>query len=283
LTSAQFPDELYWGTKKVFVLNPTSGLINPETNEASLVLLLDDAEVEFLFTGDIDSAVESEIIARGTPVTADILKVAHHGSNYSSSANFLNAVQPFDSIISVGPNSYGHPGDETLARLAAIGSNIWRTDVQGTITVTTSDGINYVVIPSPDGNLVFLPMILRNYPAPTATPTEPPPNTGKVVITTIFYDGTGSQEPDEYVEIRNDDSQSIQLNGWTLSDEANHEFKFPAYVMMPGQVCRIYTNEDHPEWCGFNHSSGSAIWNNTGDCAYLRDASFALINEYCYP
>ena len=50
-------------------------------------------------------------------------------------------------------------------------------------------------------------------------------------------------------------------------------------VMLPGQVCRIYTNEYHPECCGFNYGSGSAIWNNTGDCAYLRDGQSTLIDE----
>jgi hypothetical protein len=53
--------------------------------------------------------------------------------------------------------------------------------------------------------------------------------------------------------------------------------------MQPGQVCRVYTNEFHPEWCGFNYGRGSAIWNNSGDCAYLRDGQGNPIHEYCYP
>jgi hypothetical protein len=103
-----------------------------------------------------------------------------------------------------------------------------------------------------------------------------------VNIVTIYYDGSGSQEPDEYVEIRNDDTSPIQLYNWTLRDIANHIFTFPTYVMQPGQTCRVYTNEDHPEWCGFNYHSGSAIWNNTGDCGYLRDANSTTIDQYCY-
>ena len=152
---------------------------------------------------------------------------------------------------------------------------------------------------------VYLPVVVRNWPPtptpvpptntpttvpPTATPTTapptstPPPGTSGVInIIDIFYDGVkGSQEPDEYVAIRNDDTQSIQLAGWTLRDVANHVFTFPSFVMVPGQVCRVYTNENHPEWCGFNYSSGSAIWNNSGDTAYLRDSGGNLVDTYSY-
>jgi hypothetical protein len=85
------------------------------------------------------------------------------------------------------------------------------------------------------------------------------------------------------VEIRNEGSNPIQLAGWTLRDEAEHVFTFPSFEMLPGQVCRVYTNEDHPEWCGFNYRfTGSAIWNNGGDCGYLRDEETELVDQYCY-
>jgi phosphatidylserine/phosphatidylglycerophosphate/cardiolipin synthase-like enzyme len=119
-----------------------------------------------------------------------------------------------------------------------------------------------------------------NTPTPTNTPQ--PGTTGDIRITYIYYDGAGSQEPDEYVRIQNYDSRSIQMDSWTLRDEANHVFTFPNYLMEPGQVCRIYTNEDHPEWCGFNYGSGSAIWNNGGDCAELRNSTGTTIDTYCY-
>jgi len=279
LTPAQFPGELHWGSTTAYIMNPISGLINPETNDVSLVLLLDHDDVEYLFTGDIDSTVEAQIIARGTPIPADILKVAHHGSNYSTSIEFLNAVKPQDSIMSVGPNSYGHPGDQTLARLLASGTTIWRTDKNGTIIVTSSDGTSYQVIPSITGKYIFLPIVNRGE---SQSPTPTPPITSDIVITTIFYDGAGSLEPDEYVEIRNDSNNPIQLEGWTLRDIANHIYSFPNYSILPGQVCRVYTNEHHPDWCGFNYGSGTAIWNNSGDCAYLHDNQSNLIDDYCY-
>jgi len=71
--------------------------------------------------------------------------------------------------------------------------------------------------------------------------------------------------------------------GWTLKDKANHNFTFPEYIIQPGQICRVYTNEYHPEWCNFNYVfSNSAIWNNGGDCASLMDAQGKTIDEYCY-
>ena len=57
----------------------------------------------------------------------------------------------------------------------------------------------------------------------------------------------------------------------------------PAHIMNPGDTCRVYTNEDHPEYCGFNYGRGSAIWTNTGDCAFLKDGLEVLKDQYCYP
>ena len=140
----------------------------------------------------------------------------------------------------------------------------------------------------------YLPIVVNNYgavaspsvPPPSPTPTNtvpaPPAPTGRVEIRNIFVDGAGSSEPDEYVLIENDDSFPIQLNNWTLRDEANHIFTFPSFVIQPNQQCRVYTNENHPEWCGFNYGSASAIWNNSGDTAYLRDSNGTLIDDFNY-
>jgi len=114
-------------------------------------------------------------------------------------------------------------------------------------------------------------------------PASPPPaTTWNIAIVDVLSYGAGDQEPDEYVEIRNDDTQPVQLKNWTLRNAGNRVFTFPNHLMQPGQVCRVYTNEDHPEWCGFSYGSGSAIWNYADDCAYLRDSMGTLIDAYCY-
>jgi len=127
---------------------------------------------------------------------------------------------------------------------------------------------------------------------PTSSPTPiAPPQTvntiasasGLISIVSIAYDGSGNKEPDEYVEIRNDSSQPIQLKGWVLQDKAKHVFSFPDFVIQLGQVCRIYTDEIHPDSCGFSFGfNDSAIWNNSGDCAYLKDQAGNMVAEYCY-
>ena len=295
LTTAQFPMEINWGITTAYILNPSSGLSNPDQNDASVVVLLDHNNIEYLFTVDISSTIEATIVARSTPIAADILKVAHHGSKYSTSSDFLSSVQPEEAVISVGDNTYGHPTIETLNRLLAAGANIWRTDEQGTILVT-SDGFTYAIQGEiPPGDYVFLPLVIRSNqistpipsstPSPTQTqsPPQPPATSGNVQITNLFYDGVvSSSEPDEYVEIKNVDNVAINLQNWTLRDIANHVFTFPTFVIQPNQTCRVYTNQNHPEWCGFSYGSGSAIWNNSGDTAYLRDLNGTLIDEYSY-
>ena len=96
---------------------------------------------------------------------------------------------------------------------------------------------------------------MANEPVPpTATPSSTPLPAGNVVITNIFYDGVnGPAEPDEYVQIRNDHNAPIQLQGWTLRDEAEHVFTFPNFLIQPGQVCRVYCASATP---GGRKSSG---------------------------
>ena len=91
------------------------------------------------------------------------------------------------------------------------------------------------------------------------------------------------KEPDEYVEFTNLDHCPLQLAGWTLRDQSLNVFTFPDFVLAPGQVCRVYTNEDHPQWCGFNWHKGNPVWNNSGECGSLWNSSGQLIDEYCYP
>jgi competence protein ComEC len=143
-----------------YILNPVAGLVNPDQNAASVVVLLEYGQTRFLFTGDIDSTVEVTIVARGTPIPAQILKVAHHGSESSSSDAFLSAVGPEQAIISVGHNSYGHPSNETIARLLAIGAQVWRTDYKGMILVS-SDGLVYTIRGIFPGNIIFMPVLAR--------------------------------------------------------------------------------------------------------------------------
>ncbi|MBR6949815.1 MAG: MBL fold metallo-hydrolase [Bacilli bacterium] len=116
------------------------GTDSTDLNNTSIVLKLTYGNNSFLFTGDATSSVERKILDKD--ISADVLKVGHHGSQYSSSANFLKTVYPKYAVIQVGKNNeYGHPKSITLNKLKKINAKIYRTDKDGTI-ICTSDGNN---------------------------------------------------------------------------------------------------------------------------------------------
>jgi len=107
-------------------------------NDASVVLRLTYGEFSVLLTGDAGTEAETAMLQSGQSLAADVLKAGHHGANTSSSAPFLAAVAPQVVVVSVGAdNTYGHPAPEMLARAAAIGAALLRTDKVGTIELTT--------------------------------------------------------------------------------------------------------------------------------------------------
>lgn len=109
-----------------------------DTNCMSIVCRIDYDNVSFLFTGDAEDMLEYMMIDSGYDLTADVLKVGHHGSSTSSTEEFLQAVHPKYAVISCGiDNQYGHPRPEVLERLNA--AEIYRTDQDGTI-IMRSDG-----------------------------------------------------------------------------------------------------------------------------------------------
>lgn len=116
-----------------------------DLNHYSAVIKIQYGQTSFLFMGDAESLVENELISSGVDLSADVLKVGHHGSNSSSSSAFIKEVSPEHAVISCGEgNSYGHPHSETLAVLVNHGVNVYRTDEAGTIIIT-SDGTNISV------------------------------------------------------------------------------------------------------------------------------------------
>ena len=111
-----------------------------DLNDSSIVLKLVYGENSFLFTGDATSKVEKTILNKD--INSDVLKVGHHGSNYSSTTEFLKAVNPKYAVISVGVNNtYRHPADSTLSKLKELGTKVYRTDDSGTV-IASSDGKN---------------------------------------------------------------------------------------------------------------------------------------------
>ena len=131
---------------KITVLAPDHAKEGGDNND-SLILLLTIGMRRFIFTGDLEQDGEEQLLQSypNGEISADVLKVGHHGSNTSSSEAFLDSVRPQIAIISVAKdNSYGHPAFETLDRLNARGIRILRTDQMGTIRLRC------------DGNHIYL-------------------------------------------------------------------------------------------------------------------------------
>jgi len=121
----------------IAVFHPPS--LTGDTNEDSLVLRLTCGMMDILLVGDATTDSEASMLAEeGLLTDVEVLKVGHHGSNTSTSDAFLTAVTPEDAVISVGAgNTYGHPSQQTLDRLAAHGVTVYRTDEDGTVTLTS--------------------------------------------------------------------------------------------------------------------------------------------------
>lgn len=130
------------GTATIEVLGPVARYVETRSdpNNSSLVARITVGDVSILATGDVESEAQSDLLRRGTDLSADVLKVAHHGSPYQESA-FLTATRARVALISVGiDNDYGHPDEVLLDRLSSAGMSVHRTDQDGDIAVVDGPG-----------------------------------------------------------------------------------------------------------------------------------------------
>jgi beta-lactamase superfamily II metal-dependent hydrolase len=140
----QAGESLLFGNVEIEVLNP---LLPPtgDLNTDSIVLRITYGDIKILLTGDLGYVGERLLLKVGTDVRSQILKVAHHGENDTSSYEFLQHVKPEIAIISVGRiNKFALPHKEVLNRLIQIGAKIYRTDLSGNIILRT-DGRTYSI------------------------------------------------------------------------------------------------------------------------------------------
>lgn len=170
------------------IIHPSSPS-SSHLNNASIVARVTFGQISFLFTGDAEAEAESQILNRGYTLDSTILKVGHHGSRTSTTAAFLSAVGPDAGVIMCGTgNTYGHPHKETLHKLHSAGVNIYRTDIQGNIIITT-DGKTYSVSDEPHSYQE------QQQPPPSQPGTDPAPEPdpgsdpeGRVNINTATLD-----------------------------------------------------------------------------------------------
>ncbi|NFT67505.1 MBL fold metallo-hydrolase [Clostridium botulinum] len=143
LTAPTPGDTLNVGNATLQFLAPNSTKYE-DMNNYSIACKLKYGNTSYVFMGDAEALSEGEILAKQLDISADVLKLGHHGSHSSTSQAFLDKVNPRYAIVSCGKgNDYGHPHQETIDKLNAKNINILRTDVSGTI-ISSSDGNNII-------------------------------------------------------------------------------------------------------------------------------------------
>lgn len=180
LTVPSVGDIYELGSADVKILGVNGG---NDTNDTSIILKVIYGETSFLFTGDAEYSAEQAVLNHGADLSANVLKVGHHGSDTSTGYQFLREIMPEYAIISCGKgNSYGHPTDTVLSRLRDADVKVYRTDLNGDITVT-SDGKNVSVsanksasndaIMTPGSTVVSKPAETKPAESKPSTPAAP--------------------------------------------------------------------------------------------------------------
>jgi competence protein ComEC len=291
---------------RIFILSPPAQRFGDDPNTNSIVLRISYGTIDFLMTGDAGGEAEDALVKSGYALDAEILKVGHHGSEYSTSKAFLDRVNPEIAIISDGAgNPYGHPHRKTLDALGAAGIRVYRTDLDGTVRVRT-DGVSYSVSTEKGQGSVW--SVVATLAAPitnvtlnvSAIPTIPPVpanlsvplpslelpqigNASSIEISEVQFDAPGDDRTNlngEWVRLTNHGNDTVLLNGWTLSDRtASFSYIFPAYLLEPGSSVTIYTGAGTLNDTSLFMGLGTPVWGNGGDTAILRDFRGTIISE----
>lgn len=142
--AVSYGDSFMLGSAKVEILSPTKQ--DDNINNMSVVFKITYKNTSFLFTGDSEKEIEKQLLRNNVDISADVLKISHHGSDSSTTKDFLSTVNPDYAIISSGKdNTYGHPSKGVIERLEEIGIIPYITSMNGNITVT-SDGDKVTVV-----------------------------------------------------------------------------------------------------------------------------------------
>ena len=239
-------------------------------NDYSAVLKLVYGQTSFLFTGDAEKTSEDEMLAHYSAKTlsSTVLKVGHHGSKTSSSAAFLQAVDPQWAVISVGKgNDYGLPSDKTLKALKQQGIPYWRTDEAGSI-VFYSDGKTVT-----QGGEQITGSEAEALPPAASEPDGE--KTASVVITSV-------DRAAEVVTLTNTASDAVDLSGWVLvSVKGDQRYTFPAgTILAGGGTLEVISGQGASAKDGQLLWAAQNIWNNTYDPAELYDPAGHLRSEF---
>ncbi|WP_018249650.1 MBL fold metallo-hydrolase [Orenia marismortui] len=228
-----------------------------ELNNYSVIAKITFDKISILFTGDAESEVEKELLDTNYNLEADLLKVAHHGSNSSTTSSFLKRVNPKYAVISVGKNNkYGHPNKSTLRKLQQEDIKVFRTDKQGTI-VAISNGksisFNKKELSTKESKLIDSPLKI-----------------------------TRLDLKKELLVIKNSSNKRLDISNWKLiSLRGKQEFIFPkGTVIRPGKNLTIVSGRRAKKAKEQIVWTKKYIWNNQGDFAQLYNSKNQLVSEY---
>jgi competence protein ComEC len=142
LIAVEKGDQFFWGGASWRILNPPAGAFQGMGDEAtaSIAYRLRTRGSDLLFTGDMEREALPGLVDSWTFGRAEVFLATHHGSNYGSTTELLDKIDPEFSVLSTGPNSYGHPGTYAVERLKNAGSTIFCTEQNGTLTLTLASG-----------------------------------------------------------------------------------------------------------------------------------------------
>ncbi|TJX13930.1 MBL fold metallo-hydrolase [Tissierella creatinini] len=261
ITTPIVGDEYKLGDAKWVVLAPNSGEYG-NLNNYSVVSRLVFGENSFILTGDAEEISEAEILENFDieSLTSDVLKAGHHGSNSSSSDNFLDAVSPKYAVITSGvDNFYRHPDKEMIEKLSEKNIEILRLDQLGTIVIA-SDGKNLSYYKKKDAPVVANPSESETTPA--------------VEISALDKKG-------ELLTINSISDKDVDMTGWKLvSLKGNQQFLFPSYTLKAGTSVTV-GGFDSKDISDFDWEEGNGIWSNSdSDPAELYDASGNMVSRF---
>lgn len=198
----QYPkvgDVFDFGTGSFTVLSPDG--ISQDSNENSVVIKLENGSNSFIFTGDAEETSEQDMISTGMNLDCDVLSVGHHGSESSTTWDFLAATSPSYAVVSCGAgNQYNHPSAETMERLSDMEIPVFRTDKQGSVAAV-SDGTSITWTQSPCNDYTSgnsSDAYLEEQTAVVSSP-DPEPEQPQVTDTYVWLSATG----DKYHSIPN--------------------------------------------------------------------------------
>lgn len=270
-------DSFTLGAAKFKVLHNGEGQYE-DVNNTSIVLRMDHGQDSFLFTGDAEAIVEQEIVARGFNIDVDFLKLGHHGSGSSTTAQFLFKASPEAVLISVGyNNTYGHPDSLVLNRLKTQKiSRIYRTDQQGDIVIESfgTEALAYSEKMATAAAATVPPST-----AGAASGDSGAAQAGTSVSAQAGVKIASIDKVGEVVVIKNTGSSPVTLTGWQIvSDRGGQVFTFPAFTLKPGASVRV---GGYGAAVDFKWEDGRSVWNNTErDDGLLKDATGKTVFNY---